>query len=172
MLAPACCGRIATPLGDMLVVLDNRERLLRLEFCADAELHKHKVAADMEWDDALCAPAAAQLGEYFAGTRRQFDLPLAPVGTQFQKQVWAELRKIPYGETTTYGELARRLELPPEAARAVGAAIGANPIAVVVPCHRVIGANGALTGYAFGLDFKRRLLEHEGALAPQLFATP
>jgi methylated-DNA-[protein]-cysteine S-methyltransferase len=169
MLAPACCGQIETPLGAMLAVLDNRERLLRLEFCEDAALHKHKVAAEVDWDESLCVPVAQQLAEYFDGSRRDFDLQLAPVGTPFQRQVWMELTRIPYGATTTYGELARRLELPPESARAVGSANSANPIAIVVPCHRVIGANGALTGYAYGLEFKRRLLELEGALAPQLF---
>lgn len=169
MLAPACAGRIDTPLGPMLAVLDNRARLLRLEFCADPAIHKFKVAAQAEWDEHECAPVAGQLAEYFAGARREFELELAPQGTVFQRRVWDELTKIPYGETVTYGELARRLELTPEAARAVGAANGTNPIAVVVPCHRVIGANGALTGYAYGLEYKRWLLELEGALAPKLF---
>jgi methylated-DNA-[protein]-cysteine S-methyltransferase len=169
MLAPACAGRIDTPLGPMLAVLDNRARLLRLEFCADPAIHKFKVAAQAEWDEQECAPVAYQLGEYFAGARREFELELAPQGTVFQRSVWSALRRIPYGETATYGVLARRLELPVDASRAVGAANGANPIAVVIPCHRVIGANGTLTGYAYGLEHKRRLLELEGALASRLF---
>ena len=106
---------------------------------------------------------AAQLGQYFAGTRTTFDLPLEPTGTDFQLSVWDLLRKIPYGVTTSYGELARRLG-DPRATRAVGAANGANPIPIIVPCHRVVGSKGELTGFGGGLDRKRWLLEHEGAL--------
>lgn len=106
---------------------------------------------------------AAQLQEYFAGTRTTFDLPLEPSGTDFQLSVWELLRKIPYGVTTSYGELARRLG-DPKATRAVGAANGANPIPIIVPCHRVVGSKGELTGFGGGLDRKRWLLEHEGAL--------
>lgn len=106
---------------------------------------------------------AAQLQEYFAGTRTTFDLPLEPSGTDFQLSVWELLRKIPYGVTTSYGELARRLG-DPKASRAVGAANGANPIPIIVPCHRVVGSKGELTGFGGGLDRKRWLLEHEGAL--------
>ena len=104
--------------------------------------------------------AKRQLREYFDGTRRDFDLPLAPVGTEFQRRVWDELRRIPYGETVSYGELARRIGQP-TASRAVGAANGRNPLAIVVPCHRVIGADGALTGYGGGLPVKETLLAHE-----------
>lgn len=105
----------------------------------------------------------AQLDEYFAGTRTTFDLPLEPSGTEFQLSVWELLRKIPYGVTTSYGELARRLG-DPQKSRAVGAANGANPIPIIVPCHRVVGSKGELTGFGGGLDRKRWLLEHEGAL--------
>ena len=101
-----------------------------------------------------------QLGEYFAGTRREFDLELAPRGTAFEKQVWALLTKIPFGETRTYGQLAAELG-DPGAAQAVGNANGWNPISVVVPCHRVVGTSGGLTGYAGGLDRKRFLLSLE-----------
>jgi methylated-DNA-[protein]-cysteine S-methyltransferase len=111
-------------------------------------------------DDARFTEAARQLGEYFAGERAAFDLPLHATGTAFEQGVWDELRRIPYGETTSYGELARRLGHP-RAARAVGRANGRNPLAIVVPCHRVIGASGALTGYAGGLDRKRALLALE-----------
>lgn len=107
--------------------------------------------------------AMDQLRAYFAGERTKFDLPLAPGGTPFQKKVWAALREIPCGETRSYGQLAARLGVP-EASRAVGAANGRNPIAIVVPCHRVIGADGKLTGYAGGLNIKKMLLEHEAAL--------
>jgi len=102
----------------------------------------------------------AQLDAYFAGTREAFDLPLAPAGTSFQLAVWAQLRAIPFGETRTYGELAVRLGQP-TAARAVGLANGDNPIAVIVPCHRVIGADGSLTGFGGGLERKRILLDLE-----------
>jgi len=104
--------------------------------------------------------AAAQLAEYFAGARRDFDVPLAPRGTGFQQRVWRELAKIPYGQTRSYGELARSLGRP-TASRAVGAANGRNPISILVPCHRVVAGTGALTGYAGGLAAKRWLLEHE-----------
>jgi len=120
---------------------------------------------DPAWrhDPRLDCPAITQLGEYFTGRRRAFDLPLAPVGTDFQKAVWRALTETPFGRTMTYGELAHRLGRP-SAARAVGAANGMNPIAIIVPCHRVIGADGRLTGYAGGLDIKRKLLELEAAL--------
>jgi methylated-DNA-[protein]-cysteine S-methyltransferase len=108
-----------------------------------------------------------QLREYFAGSRRVFDVPLAPEGTEFQRAVWDALVRVPYGATTSYGELARRAGRP-RAVRAVGAANGANPIAVIVPCHRVIGADGSLTGYGGGLDRKRSLLALEGARLPGL----
>lgn len=121
-------------------------------------------------DDDTCDPvlesAIAQLGEYFAGTRTGFDLPLDPAGSAFQKSVWAELAKIPYGETASYGAIAARLGLRPVASRAVGSANGANPIPIVVPCHRVIGADGSLTGYAGGLERKQQLLSLE---QPALF---
>jgi methylated-DNA-[protein]-cysteine S-methyltransferase len=104
-----------------------------------------------------------QLKEYFAGSRTTFDLPLEPSGTDFQLSVWELLRKIPYGVTTSYGELARRLG-EPKASRAVGAANGANPIPIIVPCHRVVGSKGELTGFGGGIERKRWLLEHEGAL--------
>lgn len=110
---------------------------------------------------AVLARAAEQLGEYFAGRRQRFDLPLAPTGTDFQRSVWLGLREIPYGATLSYGELARRVGRP-QAVRAVGAANGANPLPVIVPCHRVIGANGRLTGFGGGLPAKMALLELEG----------
>lgn len=117
----------------------------------------------------VLALAAAQLAEYFDGARRDFDVPLAPRGTGFQRLVWRELAKIPYGETRSYGELARALGRP-AASRAVGAANGRNPISILVPCHRVIAGSGALTGYAGGLAAKRWLLEHEARWAPGALA--
>jgi methylated-DNA-[protein]-cysteine S-methyltransferase len=113
-----------------------------------------------ERDDTLFAAAIDQLGEYFAGERTDFDLELALTGTPFQRTVWDALRAIPYGKTITYGELAERIGRP-AAARAVGLANGKNPISVIVPCHRVIGVTGDLTGYGGGLDRKRHLLDFE-----------
>lgn len=116
-------------------------------------------------DDPVLAAAADQLAEYFSGGRTVFDLPVQARGTAFQHRVWAALREIPYGETVGYGDIARRLGLGPAASRAVGLANGANPVSVVVPCHRVIGADGTLTGYGGGLERKRFLLDLErGAL--------
>jgi len=116
-------------------------------------------------ENEILLAAKRQLAEYFAGKRTTFDLPLGAEGTPFEQRVWRLLREIPYGTTTSYGELARRLGDPKEA-RAVGAANGKNPIPIIVPCHRVIGAGGDLTGFGGGLDRKRWLLEHEGALLP------
>jgi methylated-DNA-[protein]-cysteine S-methyltransferase len=110
--------------------------------------------------------AARQLQAYFDGDGVAFDVPLELHGTEFQRRCWLALASIPYGQTVSYGEQARRLGLGPEAARAVGAANGQNPLPIVLPCHRVIGANGSLTGFGGGLDVKRFLLEHEGALLP------
>ncbi len=116
-------------------------------------------------DDAAFANVAAQLSEYFGGARRAFDVPLALNGNPFEQRVWAELLTIPYGETASYGEIARRIGSP-DAARAVGLANGRNPVAVIVPCHRVIGANGTLTGYGGGLERKRLLLDLESGVLP------
>ena len=110
--------------------------------------------------------AARQLEAYFAGDLVAFDLPLELDGTGFQRHCWLALASIPYGQTVSYGEQARRLGLGPESARAVGAANGQNPLPIVLPCHRVIGADGSLTGFGGGLPVKRFLLEHEGALLP------
>ncbi|HEU0132203.1 MAG TPA: methylated-DNA--[protein]-cysteine S-methyltransferase [Mycobacteriales bacterium] len=122
------------------------------------------VSGERDDDDPVLAEAAAQLGAYFARDLKEFDLPLAPRGTPFQLAVWEQLRLIPYGETISYGELARRVGSP-KASRAVGAANGRNPIGIVVPCHRVIGANGTLTGFGGGMDAKRTLLDLESSTA-------
>lgn len=119
-------------------------------------------------DNPVLSRAAAQLGEYFAGQRTSFDLPLAPQGTDFQKRVWAELVKVGHGETASYGEIAHRLGMTNAASRAVGSANGSNPIPIVVPCHRVIGANGKLTGYAGGLERKQILLDLERPAPSQM----
>jgi methylated-DNA-[protein]-cysteine S-methyltransferase len=127
----------------------------------------HKAQGTGGWaEDAMAAPLAAamrQLTEYFDGTRREFDLALRLQGTAFQTRVWRELTEIPYGQTWSYGQLAKRIDNP-SASRAVGLANGRNPISILVPCHRVIGADGSLTGYGGGLERKRWLLAHEGLL--------
>ena len=125
----------------------------------------------LEWQDgeplgppALIEETQKQLAEYFAGTRRAFELPLDPAGTEFQQRAWRALLEIPYGETRTYAEQAQRLGIP-NGARAVGSANARNPIPIVIPCHRLVGASGELTGYAGGLEVKEHLLRLEGALA-------
>ena len=136
----------------------------------ELQMEPHSPPAGAVRDDEALAPVAAQLRDYFAGRRTRFDLPLSPHGTAFQQKVWLALREIPYGRTTTYGQIAVDLGQP-RASRAVGLANGRNPIAVIVPCHRVIGANGSLTGFGGGLPRKRWLLEHErsvlGAHGPE-----
>ena len=132
------------------------------------QTHEPTARADWVRDDAAFEEAAAQLDEYFAGERTEFDLDLELEGTPFQRQVWAALRTIPYGETRSYGEIADQIGKP-GAFRAVGLANGRNPIGIIVPCHRVIGASGSLIGYGGGLDRKQLLLdlEHERS-APRL----
>ena len=115
---------------------------------------------------AVLEDASAQLDAYFAGELTSFDVPLDLHGTEFQRNCWLALATIPYGQTVSYGEQARRLGLGPDSARAVGSANGSNPVPVVLPCHRVVGADGSLTGFGGGLPLKRFLLEHEGALLP------
>lgn len=123
-------------------------------------------------DDPVLAATAQQLDEWFAGERREFDVPFELEGTPFQREVWTALCDIPFGETTSYGELAMRIGKPPSASRAVGAANGRNPISLIVPCHRVIGANGTLVGYGGGLERKRWLLDWEqGRMALPLATT-
>jgi methylated-DNA-[protein]-cysteine S-methyltransferase len=119
-----------------------------------------------EGSSAVLLEATRQLEAYFNADLLAFDLPLELQGTEFQRRCWLALASIPYGQTVSYGEQARRLGLGPDAARAVGAANAQNPLPIVLPCHRVIGANGSLTGFGGGLDVKRRLLELEGALLP------
>lgn len=126
------------------------------------------VPADWRRDDAAFTEAARQLSAYFAGDLTRFDLPMAAEGTEFQQRVWQALDEIPYGTTTTYGALAERLGLPRAEVRALGAALGANPLLLVRACHRVIGADGSMRGYAAGVERKVQLLTHEGALQPML----
>jgi methylated-DNA-[protein]-cysteine S-methyltransferase len=131
------------------------------------EFDRGEMAAGWTESQEKTISYSRQLEEYFSGRRRHFDLPLDLRGTEFQKRCWRELLKIPYGETRSYAEIARAIGNP-SAVRAVGLANGQNPIAIIVPCHRVIGSDGSLTGYGGGLDVKRRLLELEGALSSPL----
>ncbi len=124
------------------------------------------IPADWVEDGTKFTETVHQLDAYFAGELRQFDIPLAADGTEFQKRVWAVLGTIPYGETMTYGQVARIIGQP-KASRAVGAANGQNPISIIVPCHRVIGSSGKLVGFGGGVCTKRQLLDHEGRFAPQ-----
>jgi len=153
-------GVIATPLGPLAAAIDGAGALTHLGF--SPREHERIAREGGTRDDARMAPVARQLAEYFAGMRRSFDLPLAAEGTDFQKEVWRELLAIPFGQTTTYGALAAKLGRP-AASRAVGRANATNPIALIVPCHRVIGRDGTLTGYAGGLPIKEKLLALEGA---------
>ena len=148
-----------SPVGPLLLMSDGQS-LTGLHTDND----KNRPATRPDWiGDEGAAPFAkvkAQLRDYFEGGLTEFDLPLAPQGTEFQQRVWQELRGIPYGETISYAELARRIGNP-NASRAVGMANSRNPISIIVPCHRVIGADNSLTGYAGGLERKRMLLAHE-----------
>ncbi|HEX2833430.1 MAG TPA: methylated-DNA--[protein]-cysteine S-methyltransferase [Thermoanaerobaculia bacterium] len=144
---------IDSPIGPLTIAVDAEGRLTELRFTRSDDLRQLPAAN--------CQPVARQLHEYFSGHRRTFDLPLALKGTPFQIAVWTELQNIGYGDTISYMELAHRIGRP-AAIRAVGAANGANPIPVIVPCHRVIGANGSLTGYGGGIERKQWLLALEG----------
>jgi methylated-DNA-[protein]-cysteine S-methyltransferase len=155
-----------SPIGDLLLVGDG-EALYRL----DMQQGRRPTAIDSRWQrrDEAFADVRGQLTEYFEGRRRSFHVPLALGGNSFELRVWEALLEIPYGETVSYGEIARRMGRP-DAPRAVGLANGRNPIAVIVPCHRVIGAAGALVGYGGGLERKRLLLDLEAGVLPLLAA--
>ena len=147
---------IATPIGEVFLVGSGRTLVRVVLPGTEVDFVKDKTARD---DEAL-DPAARELQEYFAGERRQFSLELAPGGTRFQREVWRALLAIPYAGTVTYGEIASRIGNP-KASRAVGMANNRNPLPIVIPCHRVIGANGTLVGYAGGLTQKQALLDLE-----------
>jgi methylated-DNA-[protein]-cysteine S-methyltransferase len=150
---------VDSPLGPIMLSADSAGRLTGLRIGAD---RRALDAASGGRHDEVLDGVAVQLGEYFEGRRRSFDVPVAMTGSSFQRQVWAQLQKIPFGTTTSYGRLAREIGRP-GAARAVGHANARNPIAVIVPCHRVVGSSGLLTGYGGGLGAKRYLLDLEAA---------
>lgn len=167
--------QVLSPLGALLLVADDADRLCGLYLPDHKGLPRATRAARAArgaWAPAgrddpggVIARAAEQLDEYFAGRRTTFELPLAASGSPLQRRVWAMLRAVPYGTTTTYGRIATELGLGSGAARAVGAANARNPLSIIVPCHRVVGTSGSLTGYAGGLEAKRRLLAHEARVA-------
>jgi methylated-DNA-[protein]-cysteine S-methyltransferase len=164
-----------SPVGELRIVAADGA-LVAVDFldpsapmAGESASHERAVARGLEPvgdradDDTLLSEAARQLSAYFSGQLEEFDLPLEPHGTPFQQTVWARLRKIPYGETVTYGEIAAELGMGGHAARAVGMANGRNPVPIVVPCHRVVGSSGKLTGYGGGMARKQWLLAHEQA---------
>ena len=172
--APFMATRLESRIGEIVAVVDAAGALVYLDF--DEKTGPTPPPGPHDWRGtpvAWCAATqdrgltrvAEQIAAYFAGSRRDFDLAVAPVGNAFHQSVWRQLRRIPYGETISYGELAARLERP-GAARAVGRANGSNPIAIVIPCHRVIGADGKLTGYSGGIERKAALLALESAATP------
>ena len=159
---------IESPIGELLLAGDH-DALAMIGFPQGSM--RREPESDWVQNDEPFAEAARQLAEYFAGERHEFDLPLRLNGTEFQLLVLDELRQIPYGETTSYGDIARRIGRP-KAVRAVGAANGRNPIPIVVPCHRVIGSGGALTGFGGGLDTKKALLQLEAEHDPSNLLEP
>lgn len=150
----------SSPLGDMQMIEENNSLThlnLSVNQILPADFPKGSIT---QKDTPLISSAKRQLDEYFQGKRKSFDLPLAPSGTQFQQKVWNALCTIPYGETRSYKEIAAQIQNP-KGCRAVGMANNRNPIMIIIPCHRVIGSNGSLVGYAGGLDIKQWLLAHE-----------
>jgi len=156
---------VPSPVGRLLMVVDQDGSVVRLTFLGTALPPPSKAGPELVHDPQRCAHVTQQLDEYFDGQRRRFELEVAPAGTAFQRRVWSEVTQILYGTTISYGDVAARLGNP-GAARAVGAANGRNPIPIVIPCHRVVGADGSLAGYGGGVHIKAALLELEGALPP------
>lgn len=146
-----------SPIGKLLLV--GADGLLE-ELHFPNDLSQIDIPDDWQCEEQSFQESLKQLGEYFAGSRQQFDLPIAPKGTVFQQSVWEELRKIPFGRTASYGQIAERIGNP-KACRAVGLANAKNPLPIIVPCHRVIGKNGTLTGFGGGLELKQQLLDLE-----------
>jgi methylated-DNA-[protein]-cysteine S-methyltransferase len=159
--APRLSHIVSSPIGRLLLLGDGHA--LTGLWMVDADRHSTRVEMGLTPSPATFREVAAQLEAYFAGDLKEFTVPLAPSGSPFQLAVWTELTKIPYGSTVSYGDIARALGKRLVASRAVGLANGANPISVIVPCHRVIGSDGSLTGYGGGLERKELLLRLEGA---------
>ncbi len=164
---PISWTHIDTPIGRLLVA-GNDAGLIRVRFPTDRDFTD--IPASWRRDDAAFTATRRQIGEWFAGVRTEFDLPLSFRGNGLQMAVWEAMRRIPFGETRTYGEIAREISEGIAASRAVGSACGDNPLPVIIPCHRVVGAGGTLTGFGHGmeggLELKRRLLDHEFRIRP------
>jgi methylated-DNA-[protein]-cysteine S-methyltransferase len=159
--------QFSTPICDAIAAVNSAGDLIFLYFLGNRD--REQVVTELEawgydadWNAEAVAEVQKQVSEYFSGTRKVFDLALAPQGTPFQQRVWKELLTIPFGQTMSYGELATRVGNP-KASRAVGGANGQNPVSLIIPCHRVIGTDRSLTGYGGGLNVKEALLNHEGA---------
>ncbi len=152
----------STPVGEFSIALDERGAVVASAFGTLARLRERFHSDDLVREPKRATAVRSQVQEFFAAKRERFEARLAPAGTAFQHRVWRELQRIPCGQTRTYAQLAAAVGRP-RAARAVARANATNPICLLVPCHRVIGADGSLTGFAFGLDLKRRLLAHEAA---------
>lgn len=154
--------------GLKIIVLASTKGIKKLLLNPKEKIQEFSISTKLHSDDPYLFGVFNQLREYFAGERDTFEVPLDLEGTDFQKKVWLELQKIPYGKTITYKTLSERLG-DAKAIRAVGKANGQNPVAIIIPCHRVIGADGGLVGYAYGIDIKEKLLQLEGVLDPNLF---
>ncbi|PUA80764.1 methylated-DNA--[protein]-cysteine S-methyltransferase [Nocardioides currus] len=151
---------LPSPIGDLRII-ERDDKISAIEFSPFRQPADGRPLGARSDDHPVLVEAVRQLRSYFERDLKEFDLPLAPVGTEFQQRVWAQLTQIGYGDTASYGEVAHRLGMTNAASRAVGLANGRNPIPIVIPCHRVIGANGTLTGYAGGIERKQTLLELE-----------
>jgi methylated-DNA-[protein]-cysteine S-methyltransferase len=156
-----------SPIGELLLVGEPAGGVTLTSVSVTGQRHAPQPRPDWQLDPGAFADVTRQLEAYFAGELTVFDLDLAPRGTPFQQRIWQALDSVPYGTTITYGELAAQLGVPPERVVALGAAIGANPLLIIRPCHRVIGADGTMRGYAGGVERKQWLLVHEGVLLPE-----
>ena len=157
-----------SPLGELLLVGEQTQEGVALTSVSlPGQRHAPDIGAGWQRAPGAFAPVTRQLDEYFAGQRTRFDLALAPRGTAFQQRIWQALDSVRYGTTVTYGELAAQLGVPRDRIVALGAAIGANPLLIIRPCHRVIGSDGTMKGYAGGVERKQWLLVHEGVLLPE-----
>lgn len=154
--------------GLKIIVLASTKGIMKLLLNPKEKIQEFSTSTKLHSDDPYLFGVFNQLREYLAGERKTFEVPLDLEGTDFQKKVWLELQKIPYGKTITYKALSEKLD-DAKAIRAVGKANGQNPVAIIIPCHRVIGADGGLVGYAYGIDIKEKLLQLEGVLDPNLF---
>jgi methylated-DNA-[protein]-cysteine S-methyltransferase len=163
------CTTITSPLGELFLVGEESEDGISLtSLSMPGQKNAPAVQPDWRQDAEPFADIIRQLTAYFTGELTQFSVAFTPAGTDFQRRVWHAIEEIPYGSTTTYGALAEQLGLPRERIQALGAAVGANPLLLVRPCHRVIGADGTMRGFAGGVERKVQLLTHEGALQPAL----